>query len=379
MSTHTPGPEVRHSIALAHQQRGEPAEAEAQWRAALAERPDFVPALLGLGELYLAKRCWDETDRILGRLEMSLPRDELAQAVQRLGEGLYGVEAAVLRARGCMACQEFTAARRILEEVICQVPQALWPRLLLSRVLLREGQDPAAAEKALRDILVLDPSHAEAQRGLALLLGGSRPGSGEASNLSESLAQLYHLSCRTPSDVHEHLPTLYALAGECRHVTEMGTRKGVSTTALLFARPDRLVCYDLVRCPQVDLLERLAGSTQFVFHQADVLRVEIEETDLLFLDTWHVYEQLREELRLHAGKVRRYIVLHDTATFRDHGETEGHAGLWRAVEEFLARGTFRLKEHYPNNNGLTVLQPAPPSRGMGAGPECRLMAGSRTP
>jgi len=130
----------------------------------------------------------------------------------------------------------------------------------------------------------------------------------------------------------------------------------VSTTALLFAQPDKLVCYDMHRYPQVDVLQALAGRTAFVFHQADVLQADIEETDLIFIDTWHVCGQLKEELRRHAGKVRQYIVLHDTTTFRDRGETPGHAGLWPAVEEFLALGAFRLKHHYDNNNGLTILE-----------------------
>ena len=49
-------------------------------------------------------------------------------------------------------------------------PQALGPRLLLSRVLLREGQDFATAEKALREVLALEPRHAEARHNLDLLL-----------------------------------------------------------------------------------------------------------------------------------------------------------------------------------------------------------------
>ena len=53
---------------------------------------------------------------------------------------------------------------------------------------------------------------------------------------------------------------------------------------------------------------------------------------------------------------RKYIVLNDTTTFAERGETEGRRGLWPAVEEFLARGTFRLKERFVNNNGLTVLE-----------------------
>src|SRR5207244_1668383 len=146
------------------------------------------------------------------------------------------------------------------------------------------------------------------------------------------LGVLYEQACSIPSDIHEHLPTLYQLARECRHVTEMGTRAGVSTAALLYAQPAVLVCYDLERLPELDRLLAAAGRTKVLFRQEDVLVADIEETDLLFIDTWHVYDQLRKELALHAGKVRRYIVLHDTTTFGEYGEAEGQRGLWPAVE-----------------------------------------------
>jgi hypothetical protein len=194
------------------------------------------------------------------------------------------------------------------------------------------------------------------RRNLALLLERRGRREEAAQVDEETLALLYRAACEAPSDINEHCPTLYALAKECRHVTEMGTRRGVSTTALLSARPEVLVCYDQMKYPEVDLLVVLAGRTRFVFHQADVLQVVIEETNLLFLDTWHVYEQLRAELRLHAPKARKFIVLHDTTTFGEKGETAGHRGLWPAVEEFLTQGKFRLKERYTNNNGLTVLE-----------------------
>jgi hypothetical protein len=48
-------------------------------------------------------------------------------------------------------------------------PRALWPRVVLSHVLLQEGQDWQGAERALCDVLALDPRHAEAHRNLAVL------------------------------------------------------------------------------------------------------------------------------------------------------------------------------------------------------------------
>jgi hypothetical protein len=202
-------------------------------------------------------------------------------------------------------------------------------------------------------ILALEPAHAEARQNLQLLQQRQAEANGRA---GWTLADLYAAACRVPSDINEHCPTLYALAKECRHVTEFGTRAGVSTTALLYAQPEYLICYDRLRLAPVEQLQALAGRTQFVFHQADVLRVEIDETDLLFIDTWHVYVQLHAELQRHARKVRRYIVLHDTTTFADVGEAPGHRGLWPAIEGFLRQGTFRLRQRDANNHGLTVLE-----------------------
>ncbi len=315
-------------------------DAEAAWRAAVDEHPYFGPAWLELGQLYLAQGRWERFDEAVRRLR---DQPQLAQ------------EVAVLSACGHLARREFAAARQLLEGVIAREPRAVYPRQLLTHMLLQEGKDWAAAEQALRDVLALDPGHAEARSNLAVLLR-QLGRDAEALPAGPTLSELYQAACATASDIHQHCPTLYALAKECRQVTEMGTRTAVSTTALLFAQPDNLVCYDRVRYPQVDVLQALAGRTAFAFHQADVLRVEIEETDLLFIDTWHVYGQLKQELRRHAGKVRKYIVLHDTTTFGEHGETPGHAGLWPAIEEFLAEGLFILKCRYENNNGLTVLE-----------------------
>jgi tetratricopeptide (TPR) repeat protein len=340
------GYKARQNLGVVYREQGRLAEAEAEWRAVATERPDFLPAWLALGELYLAQQRWPELDGAARRLE-ALPHGRL--------------EGDVMTARGELARRDFAAARQRLERVIGEHPRAVWPRVILSHVLLQEGRDLAAAEQALRDVLALDPHHAEARSNLAVLLQNRQRAAHDAVFAENvALAKRYADTCETPSDIHEHLPTLYRLAKECRHVTEFGTRTGVSTTALLHAQPAKLVCYDRVKFPQVERLQALAGPTEFVFHQQDVLWAEIEETDLLFIDTRHDYDQLAQELKLHAGKARKYIVLHDTTTFAERGETEGHRGLWPAVEEFLMEGAFRLRERYENNNGLAVLERAAP-------------------
>lgn len=79
-------------------------------------------------------------------------------------------EAAVLRARAHLGRRDFATARSLLGEVIAAAPQAVWPRVILSHVLLQEGNDPAAAERALREVLALEPENAQARHNLAVLL-----------------------------------------------------------------------------------------------------------------------------------------------------------------------------------------------------------------
>jgi tetratricopeptide (TPR) repeat protein len=145
------GPEVRQPLALVWLEQGRVAEAEGAWRALLAEWPAYLPGWLGLGELLLRTGRWGE----------------LEEVAARLGDR---VEAAVLRARGQLARQEFAAARQTLEEVIGRAPEAPAPRVLLTHVLLQEGQDGAAAERALRAVVERWPGEVESWRNLAVLL-----------------------------------------------------------------------------------------------------------------------------------------------------------------------------------------------------------------
>ena len=43
----------------------------------------------------------------------------------------------------------------------------------------------------------------------------------------------------------------------------------------------------------------------------NTLTITIEQTDLLFIDTFHNYDQVLQELRLHAKHVNKFIVFHE--------------------------------------------------------------------
>jgi glycosyltransferase involved in cell wall biosynthesis/predicted Zn-dependent protease len=157
------GYRTRHFLANLYYRQGRQAEAEGQWRAALAERPDFTPGWQALAELLLGQQRWAELDEALVRLA----RDPQAAAVA----GLLHVRALLLR-------QEYPQARQLVEGLIAANPRLLPARVLLSHVLLQQGSDLEAAEQALRAVLDLDPGNAEAPHNLAVLLRqrGQQPG-----------------------------------------------------------------------------------------------------------------------------------------------------------------------------------------------------------
>lgn len=178
------------------------------------------------------------------------------------------------------------------------------------------------------------------------------------------IIEKYNNLCKTPSDIYKLLPYLHNYAKKCKHITEMGVRTPTSTYAFLAAEPDKLISYDISRSAGMDEVEQLAkGAFEFVLK--DVLEADIEETDFLFIDTYHTAGQLEKELSRHSGKARKYIGFHDTYTFWEVGEepysginksTITNKGLKYAIEPFLAQGGWVISFMTDKNNGLLIIE-----------------------
>lgn len=200
------------------------------------------------------------------------------------------------------------------------------------------------------------------------------------------IAREYTKRCKTPSDIFEHLPTLRAYAAKCESVLEMGVRGCVSSWAFALGLLEngkaqkKLLLNDIDVC-DTTALEQAVCKTPLQIRTIwmNNLKVTLEEdVDLTFIDTWHVYGQLKRELALYAPRTRKYILMHDTTVDEWQGETirckhkydpneqsrmsgipvnEILKGLWPAVEEFLAANPdWELHQRFTHNNGLTVLK-----------------------
>lgn len=200
-------------------------------------------------------------------------------------------------------------------------------------------------------------------------------------SFNRSIAARYKKLCKTPSDINEHLPTLARYASYCKHVTECGVRSAVSSYAfakgLVGREGTRLIQVDLGTHEKIIAFQSACTreGVQSTFYQQSDLECPIEETDLLFIDTWHIYGQLRREFARWHTYVRKYIILHDTTVDEWHGEVirlggdaehmsrvtgipvqEIRKGLWPAVQEFVQEHPeWQILERYTKNNGLTVL------------------------
>lgn len=171
-----------------------------------------------------------------------------------------------------------------------------------------------------------------------------------------------HLFGGDVSAFHEHMPTLRLLCAGKR-VVELGSRYGVSTLAILSARPASLLSVDIEKKESVTWLEQLARDEHipFTFVEANDLEIEIPECDILFIDTLHDYAQLGQELALHADKAQKWIIGHDLVSFGGKDESNPHGpGLIPALEEFMAEHVeWQSAGFYFNCNGLWLLRRTP--------------------
>jgi hypothetical protein len=186
------------------------------------------------------------------------------------------------------------------------------------------------------------------------------------------------------SDIYEHLETLYRYATKCDSIFETGVRGVVSSWAFLKGLLDNktsvktFLLNDIEDCNTSEI-EYHAQKVQIDLGTIWRNNLEINlnrKYDLIFIDTWHVYGQLKRELDKFSLHCNKYIIMHDTTLDGELGESlrynmdtkeqskhtgftvdEIEKGLWPAVEEFLDNNDdWELEKRYENCNGLTILK-----------------------
>ena len=208
------------------------------------------------------------------------------------------------------------------------------------------------------------------------------------------LIKKFRTMCNTASDINEHLPTLFRYAKQCNSALELGVRGCVSSWAISAGLLEnkngikkRIFMNDSRECQigeLVDILEPLGIDVKYEWKND--LEIEFgadEKYDMVFIDTWHVYGQIKRELEKFSAVATKYIIMHDTTvdevdgeTLREYGYNYHQAfgsatelaaetgiprdeimkGMWFGIQEFLANHPeWFIKDRFFNNNGLMVL------------------------
>lgn len=191
------------------------------------------------------------------------------------------------------------------------------------------------------------------------------------------LANHYH-------ETSQHFATFYHFGSKCSRIVEFGVFLAFSSWAWVACKPAFLRCIDVERRPggEWEAIEDTAPrlGIDFAFEIADTghgaLKQIAEErnvpishellikepynlpddTELLYIDSYHSYTHLKAELTIHGAKVKKYILFHDTTTFGESHSFDGDKGLNYAIDEFLEANLNWekiLKVEY--GNGCTVL------------------------
>jgi len=201
----------------------------------------------------------------------------------------------------------------------------------------------------------------------------------------EFIETKFNALCNTYLDINEHLPTLCNYAKECESIIECGVRGCVSSWAFAYgllhnkSSIKKMLLNDIEPC---DIKEFLTTTNEIKGLQVNYwwcsdLDLNItENVDLVFIDTLHVYGQLKRELDKFGKIANKYIIMHDTTVDEIDGECirmgwdaekmskttgfpeeELNKGLKFAINEFLYNNRdWVLHEVFINNNGLTILK-----------------------
>lgn len=208
---------------------------------------------------------------------------------------------------------------------------------------------------------------------------------------ANQLNEIYVDICNQPSKIREQLPLLSWYAKECASVIAIDSKEDDATWALLqglsesYANPRSYLRIggEDVSIESLNLAKSLAEKhlIQFSFWKVKDLFIQIEPTDLLFLDISRTYCHLMYELETFSSQVSKYICIPGTSGPHAHADGEGYysnysefdtsydrikstynhskKGLWQAILDFLSRHPeWVLLEQDEENEGMAVLQRA---------------------
>lgn len=168
--------------------------------------------------------------------------------------------------------------------------------------------------------------------------------------IEEKYIELLNIS----SDINLNFPMIRESVEPGDRVVELGVRSCVSTWALLAGKPKSLISVDVVSPPKETIIEVGEAAEkegiQFSFVNGDSTHIFIEEIDVLFIDTLHLYSHVVKELWRHAEQTKKRIIFHDYRI----------PEVRSCIQDFLFNMNWELEKYSFDCNGLAVCRRVKP-------------------
>ena len=181
----------------------------------------------------------------------------------------------------------------------------------------------------------------------------------------KDIHEFYSEICRLQAGAHskeylEHHKALTKCASEegSDVVKEIGVCQGGTLAALLFTTPKKLIGIDVqphVFTPYQKHFEKYAEENNIEFEYREQSSHDpkgVEPCDVLHIDSLHKAPHLAKELEMHAPHVRKYIVFHDTAEYKNTH------GLFPVIAKYITQveQKWQVVDHYIHRVGYTVIK-----------------------
>ena len=188
-----------------------------------------------------------------------------------------------------------------------------------------------------------------------------------------SLFELERITVEGKGDSDQHILSIYSIAISCKatRILELGVRDGSTTLPLLMAAVKNGGELTSVDINDTSFKPQVKCRTNWNFVKMNALEFLKQQKpdkpyDLIFIDDWHSYEHVRDELAEIDRLVspRSVILIHDLM----YGNTQPyyHSDLTQKTGQWANGGPYRavaeLNSQFwefatlPYNNGLTILR-----------------------
>jgi GT2 family glycosyltransferase len=165
----------------------------------------------------------------------------------------------------------------------------------------------------------------------------------------------FELIKNSASDINEHIETIFNITKGCKTAVSLQIGKGDAAFSLLLGCQLHISVDPNPAQDTINFLNEYFGKKSIVIRQNTCESIDVENFDVLMVDSHHTASNVEKELKAHAHKVNKFIIFHDTFLYGEIGD-DGGEGIKKPIYEFLSNNQeWKIIHEVNNNNGLIIL------------------------